>query len=475
MRFMFREAGALKYFTGLPLLALLFFCCAGAVFGNDTPLVYRLGADEAVDLAVRDNLGLENARIALETRRRGNNMAWNRFLPTITASGTFNRSNEGTPSLGMVMGPSGPTMGMVPSDPTWVFVGNISASINLSFAMIAEIQGTRFDYQAGLIAYDKARLQMERDIRKMYNQILLLEENAALLRETFTNTMRQAAIAEANFNAGLVPRLSMLQAQVAVENLRPTINELESNLSMLYSNFAMQLGLPMNTVFELEPIAKGDFTIPFDLSDLISRASREKPDIVELQMTIASLQNTRRATAHRLYTPNLNLSWNYQPMISDVSQDWFEPDNWTDRGGFSITLGMSLNTLFPFTNEGQALKNLDDSIRSLSINLAQAILGTELEIYSKINSLENTRSLMEVQTRAVELAQLTYNLTEEAYRAGLQDFQSVRSAALALEQARLQYVSQQFSFINDLIDLEYAIGVPFGTLSALGTGAAGTN
>ena len=441
------------------------FSCPGTAFANEPP-VYRLNVDEAVNLAVRDNLGLENARIALETRRRASGLSWNRFLPSVSVSGTLNRANEGTQQPSISFGPSGISMDTITREPTWVFVGNISASLNLSFAMLADIQGTRLDYQSGLIAFEKARLQMERDIRKMYNQILLLEENAALLRETFINAERQAAIAEANFNAGLMPRLNMLQAQVAVENLRPTINELESNLNTLYASFAMQLGLPMNTVFELEPITKGDFNIPFDLSDLISRAASGKPDIVELQMTIASLQNTRRATAHRLFTPNLNLSWNYQPMIADASSEWFDANNWTDRGGFSITLGMSLNALLPFTNEGQALKNLDDSIRSLSINLAQAIMGTELEVYSKVNSLQNTRSSMEVQSRAVELAQLSYSLTEEAYRAGLQDFQSVQSAALAMEQARLQFVSQQYSFINDLIDLEYSIGVPFGTLSS---------
>ena len=45
----------------------------------------------------------------------------------------------------------------------------------------------------------------------------------------------------------------------------------------------------------------------------------------------------------------------------------------------------------------------------------------------------------------------------------------MQSAALALRQARLQLLTQQYNYLNDLIDLEYAIGVPFGTLSNIGS------
>jgi outer membrane protein TolC len=98
--------------------------------------------------------------------------------------------------------------------------------------------------------------------------------------------------------------------------------------------------------------------------------------------------------------------------------------------------------------------------------MAQAVRGTELEIFTKLNSLENTQASMEAQRGAVELAELSYRLTEEAYRAGLQDFQTVENSALALSQARSQLLAQQFNYLNDLIDLEYAVGVPFGTLSS---------
>jgi outer membrane protein TolC len=334
--------------------------------------------------------------------------------------------------------------------------------------MIAGIETLRADYQAGLATLDRTRLQIERDIRKTYNQILLLQENVVLLRENIASAERQAAMAEANYRAGLVPRLTMLQAQVSVANLAPTISELENSLKALQASFAMTLGLPYNTQFSLEPLAEGNFEIPMDLAELISRASTNRPDIVELQRNIATLESRRKATALQLYTPSLNLSWSLnQTFTQDAfKNNWFDGDSWRGSGNFSISLAYRLNTLFPFTTEGQGLQDLDNVLRNLYITMAQVVMGTELEVYTKLNSLEKTQSSMETQRGAVELAELSYRLTEEAYRAGLQDFQTVQNSLLALSQAKLQLLTQQFNYLNDLIDLEYAVGVPFGTLSS---------
>ncbi|MDR1863289.1 MAG: TolC family protein, partial [Treponema sp.] len=303
-----------------------------------------------------------------------------------------------------------------------------------------------------------------------YNRILQVQANAALLRETYANTQRRAATAEENFRAGLAPRLTWLQAQVAVETMKPTINEMDNNLKNLMANFAMTLGLPYDTEFELDPIDTGEFFISADVAELISKAAAGKPDILALQKNIQVLQSARKAQAIQLYTPSLAINWNVAPAFSPAldpwKESWFNRDNWTKSGAFSLTLSMNLNGFFPFTKEGQALKDAENQLRSLNIRLAKTLRETEIEIYTKVNSLEKIRTTAEAQRMTVDLAEQSYRLTEEAYQAGLQDLLEVRNAELSLEQARLQLLTQQFDYLNDLIDLEYAIGVPFGTLSS---------
>jgi outer membrane protein TolC len=314
---------------------------------------------------------------------------------------------------------------------------------------------------------------MEQAVRKMYNQILLLESNVVLLNDSYSNAQRQASIAEANFRAGLAPRLTWLQAQVAAENMKPSVYDLENNLKSLKGNFALLLGLSYDAPFELEPISFSVFEIPVELSELISRASTEKPDILELQANIMTLQSQKKALTLQQYTPFLRLGWSlsylYNPMLDPFKDSLFTADNWNKGGNFSVTLGFTLNNYLSFTKEGQQRKDMEANLQIQNVRLAQMVRETELEVFTKLASLERIQTSAEAQSNAVNLAEQSYRLTEEAYRAGLQDFQSVQSAALALEQAKLQLLRENFNYLNDLIDLEYSIGVPFGTISSVGT------
>jgi len=93
--------------------------------------------------------------------------------------------------------------------------------------------------------------------------------------------------------------------------------------------------------------------------------------------------------------------------------------------------------------------------------------GTEIEVYNTVLSLEKTRLNTKAQEETVGLAEQSFRLTEEAYRAGLQDYFQVQNAEQSLRQARVQLLEQQFNYLNGLIDLEYSTGVPFGTLSSM--------
>jgi len=441
------------------LLAGIFLCGVFSAYGQQGT-VLRLTPDTAVEMTIKNNLNLQSAMLGLDIKKRKSEFVWNQFLPSASATGSLSRDNWAST---VTQGPYSIDL------PQWHVNGAFSATLDFSFALVEGIRSTRLDYEAGLISLEKAKLQMEQAVRKMYNQILLLQSNVALLNESYNNAQRQASIAEANFRAGLAPRLTWLQAQVAAENMKPNVRDLENNLKSLKGNFALLLGLSYDTPFEFEPISFSIFAIPMELSELISRASTEKPDILELRANIMTLQSQKKALTLQQYTPFLRLGWTltslFNPMLDPFKDSLFNGDNWNKGGNFSVTLGMTFNNYLPFTKEGQQRKDMDTNLQIQNIRLAQMVRETELEVFTKLASLEKIRTSAEAQKNAVNLAEQSYRLTEEAYRAGLQDFQAVQSASLALEQAKLQLLQVNFNYLNDLIDLEYSIGVPFGTLS----------
>ena len=480
----------LKWFV-VPFCLILIVLLSAKLHAQETAnaagqTVMRLSIEEAVELALRNNLSLESSRAGLATRRRASQLSWNQFIPNITVSGTLNRDNEaGTTSINQVI-PSGAgipyTVEGIPglfypgigglfsaeiNNPQWRIVGNIQASVTVSAAMFENIRRLRLDYETGLINYDRARVQLERDVRKAYHSILLLQENIALIRGSFENVERQVQMALANYNAGLAPELTYLQARVARENMKPAIDQAENGLKLMMAQFAMYLGLNYNTPFELIPVGDGIDFIPMDVAEMITKASSGKPDIKELKQTILMLHSVRKTQVYAL-TPSLGLSWNFNSAFTkDPWKDsWFEKDDWMKSGSFTVSLGVRLHSLIPWSADFQGIKNIDDQIKTANIGLAQLIRGTEIEIYNTVLSLERTRVSAQAQEQTISLAEQSYKLTEQAYQAGLQDLFQVQNAEQSLRQARVQMLEQQFNYLNGLIDLEYSIGVPFGTLSS---------
>jgi len=467
-------------------LAVFMLLCANLPAQEDTLSAQeetqprRLSPDEAVDLAIKNNLSLESSRTSLATRKRASDLSWNQFIPNITIGGSLIVDNEAS-TVTVLQPVDISSMGLpIPIQPNTLYgvypysyeasqshvAGSIQASLTISIAMFENMKRLRLDYEGGLVTYDKAKLQLERDIRKAYHNMLLLQENIALLRSTAENVDRQVQMAQANYNAGLAPELTLLQARVARENLRPTMDQAENGLKLSMAQFAMYLGLDYNTPFELIPISESTDFIPLDVSEMISKASTGKPDIQELRQTILMLQSARKAQFYSL-TPALTLSWNSQSVfIADPwKDDWGKDNFWQRSGGLTIALGLRLHSLIPFSTDFQGIKNLDDQIKTATIGLAQMVNGTEIEIYNTVLALERTRITSLAQAQTISLAEQSYRLTEEAYRAGLQDYFQVQSAEQSLRQARVQMLEQQFNYLNGLIDLEYSIGVPFGTLS----------
>ncbi|MDR2070277.1 MAG: TolC family protein [Treponema sp.] len=436
--------------------------------------ILRISPDEAVERAVKNNLNLESNRVTVETKKRASDTAWNVFIPSVTVGGSLIRDNQAASGTTLLPVPipnmSPPVYGVMSysyETPRWHIAGSIQTSLNINFAMFEAMRRLQLEYEGGLLTYEKARAQLERDVRKSYYQMLLLQENIALLQESYEAAERRVNMARANYRAGLVPELNLLQAQVSMENMKPTIDQAENGLKLAMAQFAANLGLGYDTRFELIPVEDGLDFIPLDMAELLRQASVNKPEIQELRQNILVLESSRKAVKQQTYTPNLSLSWNLNSALAgDPWKDsWFGTD-WTKSGSFTLALSFQLHSLLPWSSGVQSIKNLDDNIRSLNIGLAQAVQGTELEIYNTLLSLEKTRTTVEAQEYTVNLAERSYKLTEEAYRAGLTELLEVQNAELELRKARIGISEQNFNYIQSLIDLEYSLGVPFGTLSS---------
>jgi outer membrane protein TolC len=442
---------------------------ASAVAGDDSIPMRHLSIDEAVTLAIQNNLSLEASRVDVGTKKRAAKLWWNELVPTVGVNATMSAANTATTVSGFKIIDTPP--GIVPYEiemSPWSVSGAFSIQLAKPvFAIVEGMKTLRADYQSGLVSYEKAKVQLEQSVRKLYLNILLMQESLKVQEQGLTLASERVRMAELNYSAGLAPELTLLQARVTRDTMMPTIEQAEDNIKISMANMAMQLGLPYDTVFELDGVDFTAFELGFDFSELISRAAASNMDVMELQANIRTLHQTKKATQFSMFTPVLSIGWNTAPTLANAfgkTSDW-GADNWSDRGAFSLSLSWSINSLLPFTPDGNNIKNLADNERTLNINLAQLIRGTEVNIYNTVFTLQQARESAKAQQLTVNLAQRSFDLTRQAFNAGLQDLIEVNNAQNQLNQAKLGVLQQQFNYLSGLIDLEYYVGVPFGTLN----------
>lgn len=413
----------------------------------------KLDAARAVELALENNLGLRSGRIDVTARKRKVDTATNVFIPTVDVGGTLGRWNE--------------EKGFGYPDPYWTLSGSLQAQLVLNIALFEGMRNLQIEYEAGRIGYEQARVQLERDVRKSYFNILLLKENISLMEENIIAAERRVKQAQDNYRAGLAPELSVLQARVASENLKPALEEMRNGLDASLAVFAMNLGLPRGSRLELENTAPPDF-VELDADSLLAKAPMDRLDVRSLLTSLKLMESARKLTEYQLYTPTIILGWTYDPAIqgNPWRRPWYDNDEWKQSSGmFRATISYKLNGLLPFSREALGLTDLDENREKLNIALAQTIRGMETEVDSLVQKLEKSRRSVGTLALNVELAERAYRLSEEAYQAGAKDLLDVQNSELELRKARLEVLKEKFNYHTGLLDLEYAIGVPFGTLT----------
>ena len=425
-----------------------------AVFGLSAEDLV-LSVDDAVEMALAENLGLKQSAIDLKTAERADRNAWNKFLPSMTASagvsashmGLFEHQNTSSSGFG---------------DPGNIGLeGGLNLSLPINIGLSAGIRLLKSDYEAGLLSYEDASRQLERDVRKQYYNLLAFGRNISIQEANLELAQKRLEQARDNYENGLIPELDVLSAEVKLASLQPAMNGVYAGYDSLMLQFKYLLGLDRGAELELN----GDLTTDMynlDSEDLIRRFLPNRMDIRILDQQIQTLEYTKRASAMNYNTPTLNLgySWGISGSNADTTALGAPIDPWTnfaDSGRLSLGLQWKFDGFIPGSSTDVQLKELQDSIDNLKLTREMAVEAAGMEITKYVNDLATARKTIEANTSSVELARRNYELTEEAYQVGTRELLDVETQQQAYLEAQQQLLEAQYDYIAALLDLQYAL------------------
>lgn len=433
---------------------LILIAAMQTVWAQET--VQVLTVNEAVQIALDNNLSLQQSALNVEIGRRNANRAWNPLIPAVSAAAmvTHPTSITGLEPVRIPNPAGGPPIEM---ENTWTPGFQISAGFNLSTATIENIRLAQINYEAGLLTHEMARLELELHVRRLFYQILLIEANVQLAEQNFASAQLRYEQASVLARTGQITQLDELSARVDMENTRPTVRSVQTAHENAMDAFKMILGIPTETTLRLD----GSLSIEINRDFSPERNSPSQSlEVARLVNSIHSMEAQRSVIRNSVFVPSLRLAWASTPVFANTPAG----RSWNDSGSFTVSLGMSLDSFLPWSNAKTQIDNINDGIRASQIQLNDTIRNKENRISQNIRTIEGILESLEAMKLNVELAQSTYEMIGDAFARGAVDFQRLRGAGDSLAMAQNRLLQEQFNLASALLDLERELNIPFGTL-----------
>lgn len=446
---------------------------------EDPNAVLVLTIDDAVSYALENNKTLKSSAIDLEIAKRGKTYSWNTFLPGLGANFTAARTSDNSTyeniESGVIQGarlgaleagqplPSAAYDSVVSNagfEDTekyhWAVLADISVSWNFNLAMIQSIKAATAKYEQGQITYEQKVQEIELNIRKLFYGLLVQKESLQIEKEKLANAKARFDQASANYNAGIVPELQKLNAQVTYENQKPNVLSAEQALKQNLDTLAFLIGMPYGKRIELS----GEIEVKFldvDANELYEKSIDNNLEIQNLRKNIDLLNVSLNASRMSTFTPTFAFGYNFNPMIyagGDV------PDDLTDNGKLTFTLlYQNIIDMLPFSANMQKMKDTKQQISQVKLGLEQLMQNTEIQVHTLVDNLEKCKQNILSMERNVTLAQTAYNSTLRAYNNGTQELLEVRDAENSLNQSKLGLLNEKMNYKTAVLDLENKLNV----------------
>ncbi len=393
--------------------------------------------EDAVVLAADNNISLKRQKLTLDALDKRNKTSWNSVSPSLKASG----------GIGI---PLGDRAGSV----SYSFGGSVS--ISLTPSLYTSIKDAKLKYESGKTSYEDAVRQVELNVRKLFYSLLFTNESIALQKRNMETARLRYENNRDKYNRGQLSELDLLQSQYSYESQRPTIESAEIAYQNNMASFKQTLGIPQNEKIELsgslsDAIPPESFTVTQNVEDL--------PSVKKILASIELQKNSLLATRFSAYGPSISASYSYEKRGESTSNNLV-----TSSNDIRLTLSIPLDGYLPWTNGALSVDAQKANLKDLELQLENEKTTASLNLQNSIKNILQKQSQMEMLNRNVEIAQKSYDMTLTAYNHGSRDLLTLQNASDSLLKAKTDRESHIFNLISAVLDLEYTLGLPFGTL-----------
>lgn len=431
---------------------LLLFMTFSALILAQTKQTSVLNLEQAISLALEKNADLKIASMEVNKSEEKLREARSGLFPQLNASGQYQRYID-LPVIFMPPGsPFGPTL-KIGADNSFA----ASASLSVPLFAWSLYQGIGLASDALTISqenYRSVKNKVVGDVKKAFLTVLLTRETKDVMKQSLKN-------AEDNFenikrlnSAGTLSDYDVLRAEVQVENLKPTVLQMENNYVLSLEALKVTIGLDAN--HDIDVVGEMNFEEPYQIptqQEVIDELIKNNPQLAILENQV-KLNDRNISLENSAYLPTLAGfgSYQYQAQANDFK---FSDYNWVKTFVIGVQLQIPIfNGFKTQARVSQAEIGLNQSVEQKR-NFTEALKTQALSILYRI---EQAVKRIEGQNKTVSQAAEGYEIAKRRLANSVAIQLEVNDAELALRQAKLNRLQAIYDLKVAEADLENVLG-----------------
>jgi outer membrane protein len=305
----------------------------------------------------------------------------------------------------------------------------------------ADLQTVGFQHNAGLQS-------MALKVEQAYYTLLAAQSSLQVAEETVRSNESHVRLAQARFDAGLVPRSDVLKAATAKADADLTLVGARDSVRIAEGTLVSTMGLKVSTPVKIAEVPDNEHSHEVeDMNRLLDEAARNRPELLAAASKVKSKQAVIQE-AKSQYWPKINASNSYG-WIDNA----FLPNH--DQWAVGVTLEFPLFTGFKREYQVKRAKSDTEQARAEYLN---QLRGVELEVWTAYSRLIEADEAIQAAKIYVASADESARLADGEYKAGAGTIIALIDAQTALTSARNRLVLARFTWYTVRAQFEKAIG-----------------
>ncbi len=418
----------------VPILFMAFLTALTPLGAADKPTITL---EQALQAAFANNTDLSIAQVELQQALRTQDATSTTYMPSISLSG-------GISTGGSLIG--GTFSGLSAS---------ASAGISMSFdgSMLTDSTSRTLAKEGAGISYQRTLSSLEDSVTTSYWKLVANDNAVEEARLSLDQANRQLDTANDRYENGLASQLTVAQARLSVSQAQILLKQLQDSRDLALSSFRALTGIS-ETDFILEDLPQTIELLLPDAQTLYLDYAGDNTTVRSLQNSVSQAQNDSKTMklSARVPTVSVSGSWGLSGRIVDATVQ-SSTGGLSDTGLVSVSVSVPLSSYIPGTSQNLAIKNSEDAVTTARLQLQAGQQELLQSIESAVLNITQQQENLRMMQQNLETTQYSYDLSVEAFEAGLLSNQELETARTSLLNAQIDILSTRLNHLTGCIEL----------------------